>query len=210
MIYVPIIVIALSLTIWQFWSKREKAIKAFRTAMAESSRDSGDSTIVGRSIDLCNRAIVSGLDCILSASAIEACRNNRIFGTLYAGYDAFKKEGGNGRNYEYLNYLWEAGLKITEQVRIIAVSQDLSLTSAEKETLKEIKDEMLKISQDEFAEKADLRSNADRVKETLYAHIRRYSGFMTHNDYRDGSPKYAYLLLLQALHTYLLSMLKVA
>ncbi len=200
----------MSLAIWQLWPKREKAITAFRTAMAESSCDSGDSTIAGRSIDLCNRAIVSGLDNILSASAVEACRNNRVFETLYAGYDAFKKEIRNGRNYEYLNYLWEAGLRITEQVRIIAVSQGLSLTMAEKETLSEIRDEMQKISQAEFTETEGLRSKADRVKETVYAHIRRYSGLMTHNDYRDGSPKYAYLLLLQALHTYLLSMLKVA
>lgn len=208
-----LIVVMLALTIFHFWSKRGKAVKAFRMAMAESSCDSGDNAIIGHSILLCNRAIVSGIDCILSASAVEACRNNRIFGTLYAGYDAFRKKSGDGRDYECLGYLWEAGLKISELVRMIAITQEISLTLAEKDIIREIKDEILKISamiQDGLTEMDDLKTNADRVKESLSARIRIYSGLMTYNDYRDGSAKYTYLLLLQALYTYLLSMMKVA
>lgn len=213
MIYFPItiIIMAVIFTVYRKWAK-QRAVKIFKATLPDTLSSVSDPQMVAYSIVLCNKAIISGIECMLSLSAMEACRNNRVFDTLYSGYDEFRKSGKGTSGNEYLNHIWDAGLKITEITRGIAVSTEIPLTEREKIDIAEVRDDIMKLSDTishSPADNTEIRSGASKAKESVSTHIRRYSNSMNHNDYNDGSVRYRYLRLLHNLYSYFLSMQKI-
>lgn len=214
MLYLPITIIILGafLTVYQKW-KKQRAAKIFRSTLPDTLTPVSDPNMAAHCIVLCNRAIISGIDCMLSLSAMEACRNNRVFDTLYSGYEVFRKSDTGTQENESLNHIWNTGLKITEITRGIAVSTDTPLTECEKIYIAEVRDDIMELSDTLSTPHADhdsIRESAAKVKESVSAHIRRYSNSMKHSDYNDGSVRYSYLRLLHNLYSYFLSMQKIA
>ena len=214
MVYIPItiIIMAVLFTGYRKW-ETQRAEKIFKATLPDTLISVNDPQRVAHSIVLCNKAIISGIDCMLSLSAIEACRNNRLFDTLYSGYDMFRKSDINAPGNEYLNHIWNTGLKITEITRSIAVCAETPLTEREKIDIAEVRDDILVLSDtisQPFADNNSIKSGASKVKESVSTHIRRYSNSMSHNDYHDGSVRYIYLRLLHNLYSYFLSMQKIA
>ncbi len=194
------------------WAKHH-AVKIFKATLPDTLTSVSDSQMVAHSIVLCNKAIISGIECMLSLSAMESCRNNRVFDTLYSGYDVFRTNGTDTPGNEYLNHIWVAGLKITEIMRGIAVSTEMPLTEREKTDMAEVRDYMMELSNTisrSHADNTEIRSGASKAKELVYTHIRRHSNSMNLNDYNDGSVRYRYLRLLHNLYSYFLSMQKIA
>lgn len=86
MVYIPITIIitAVLFTGYRKWES-QRAEKIFKATLPDTLTSVNDPQMVAHSIVLCNKAIISGIDCMLSLSAIVACRNNRLFDTLYSG-----------------------------------------------------------------------------------------------------------------------------
>lgn len=86
--------------------KSQRAAKLFKNTLPDTLTSVNDPQMVTHSIVLYNKAIISGIDSMLSLSAIDACRNNRVFDTLYSGYDMFRKSDISAPGNEYLNHIW--------------------------------------------------------------------------------------------------------
>lgn len=87
---ITIIIMAVIFTVYRKWAK-QRAVKIFKATLPDTLSSVSDPQMVAYGIVLCNKAIISGIECMLSLSAMEACRNNRVFDTLYSGYDEFRK-----------------------------------------------------------------------------------------------------------------------
>ena len=214
MVYIPIaiIIMAVLFTGYRKWEGK-RAEKIFKATLQDTLTSVNDPQMVAHSIVLCNKAIISGIECMLSLSAIEACRNNRVFNTLYSGYDKFRKSDTSTPGNEYLTHIWNTGLKITEITRSIAVCTETPLTEREKFDIAEVCDDIMSLSDtlsQPLADNDSIKSGASKVKESVSTHIRRYSNSMNHNDYNDRSVRYRYLRLLHNLYSYFLSMQKIA
>lgn len=210
----PIILILVAALVagYRRWESR-RAVKMFQSALPESlAAAAADPQIVAHSIVSCNRAIISGIDCVLSSSAAVACRNSRMFGTLYAGYVGFRKNNNLSRSNECLNSLWETGLRITEIAHEIAVASESSLAAPEKRDMAKVREELSALSDSIRRSRGGsgaIKSALTGVRATISTHILRYSASMRHDDYNDGSVRYSYLRLLHNLYTYFLSMQKI-
>lgn len=193
--------------IYRSW-KNKRTANSFCISLMECTDSLDKHAIVGGCVRLCDIAIAAGIDSMISESAIEACRNNRIFHTLYAGYKAYAGNQSNLRNNNYLNEAWKSGLRITELTRNITTSPEYSLPADEKNNIMTIKEEILKLSgqiQDFSSHYGEWRLKTGKVKDLVSSNIRRYSDLMNHEDNINGNFKYTYLLLLHNLHTYLVS-----
>lgn len=214
MVYISIaaIIMAVLYVGYRKW-KSQRAAKLFKATLPNTLTSVNDPQMVSHSIVLCNNAIISGIDSMLSLSAIDACRNNRLFDTLYSGYDMFRKSDISAAGNEDLNHIWNTGLKITEITRSTAVFTETHLTEREKIDIAEVRDDIIALSDAisrALTDNNSIKSGASSVKESVSTHIRRYTNSMNHNDYNDGSVRYSYLRLLHNLYSYFLSIQKIA
>lgn len=209
MTYIPLILILIFPLAVAFRKWRRRRASGLFSKTPDDPEGAHDGlSLVRHSIDLCNKAISSGIDCMVSESSIDACRNNRIFDALYSGYNTVLKENPGLRHNEFLDSAWQRALNITWLARRIATFPYSPLSSVEKAGLLMIKDRIMNLSGDIRIYSQDYtgwRLKAGNVKKLLSSHIRRYSYTMSHNDYNAGDFKYTYLLILHNLHTYLVS-----
>lgn len=209
MAYILVILILILILAVAFCKWRCRRVSGlFSKTLDDFDGTHGRVSLICHNICLCNSAISYGIDCMASESPIDACRNNRIFDTLYSGYNDVLMEHTGLRQDEYLDNAWQLALKVTWIVRRIAIFPDCSLSSVEKADMLMIRDRIMDLSENIRIYSRDSigwRLNAGNVKKQLSSYIRKYSDTMSHNDYNDGDFRYTYLLLLHSLHTYLVS-----
>lgn len=166
----------------------------------------------------CGAIIDTALECLSSHDKPGVCRNHRhgaetleILGKMVRE-QSVKMSGSDERLTVYHEYMLENTGKIAETTRRIITSTDNHVSVSCKCEIEVIRDSLTRLLQsadsilrtDESMEriKEDINNDKDFIKHTIAVH----SGRIKRDDYDDGAPAYAYLMLLYYIHSFVSSL----
>ncbi len=176
--------------------------------------------ILNYSIAVCCNTVETMIDSIINGNKIDSCRVLRLFGTEYDKFEQYKKFSAEKNsaykesyNEIYLEYLWEATLKLAESGRNLVVNPNYDCSKSEILNLFDWKNKLPKldrISEDsvdlDISKVSDIAETCRINKERISCDIRVYTDHMCYADYEDGSQKYNFLSFLLYLYTFLMSL----
>lgn len=176
--------------------------------------------IINYSMAVCCNTVETMIDSIMKGNKIDSCRVLRLFGTEYDKFGQYQKiyAEKNSAYKEtsdeiYLEYLWEATLKLAESGRNLVVHPDYDSTKSEVMSLGSWKSKLPKLVKSsensvelENPEVSEIAETCRINKERISCDLREYTDHMCYADYEDGSQKYNFLSFLQYLYTFLMSL----
>lgn len=187
--------------IWRHYHIKRRAREFLVSVGNKEGADKFEVTLY--SMNLCCHALREIVNTIIIGDKIQICRTHRLFAAEYDKFEYFSRhvKDAGVRDDIYLQYLWEATLKIAESGRKMVVNPEFNCKASEISDLSVLSDNL---PDSESMALSDLVDNCRLNRERISEAIRIYSGCMGHKDFEEGSTKYNYLLFLNYLYSFMM------
>lgn len=203
-VYIGILALIIVLSaVWRRYKRKRKA-QEFLTSVGDKG-GVDNSAVLLYSVNACCKYLKQIIDAINSGDKIQICRLLRIIAVEYDKFEQFSRldKETKGRDDFYLNYLWEATLKIAQIGRNMVVHPEYDCKALEIRELVVLTDDF---PEGEILELSEISEKSKLYKEIISEMIRYYNARMSLKDYDEGSQKYILLSFLHYFHSFMISL----